>query len=195
MSSHQDLPPHSSQRRADITLLRGVHRNDPTIFSIELANEPHTTPLYEQRRHLRPGGMVLEWLQEMAAFVRVQHHPLPSQMHASPRPTDPFAASTKASMPITLAASLLSFSSRPVKPTQVGARAFDFSLELQSIDEKHMISTGEEGYRADGPTDCCKGNQWLNGGYKVSLLPCAKFSRACRPSRSTSSSCCFVAGG
>ena len=38
---------------------------------------------------------------------------------------------------------------------------------LQSIDSKHMITTGEEGYRADGPTDCCEGNEWLNGGYKV----------------------------
>jgi endo-1,4-beta-mannosidase len=37
---------------------------------------------------------------------------------------------------------------------------------VKGIDPNHMVSTGEEGYRADGPTDGVHIN-WLNGGYKV----------------------------
>lgn len=37
---------------------------------------------------------------------------------------------------------------------------------VKGIDPNHMVSTGEEGYRADGPTDGLHIN-WLNGGYKV----------------------------
>ncbi|KAK9817307.1 hypothetical protein WJX72_012434 [[Myrmecia] bisecta] len=41
----------------------------------------------------------------------------------------------------------------------------EMSAFIRSQDPSHLISTGEEGYRADGPTDCCH-NNWINGGLK-----------------------------
>ncbi|BDA49883.1 probable mannan endo-1,4-beta-mannosidase 3 at C-terminar half [Coccomyxa sp. Obi] len=73
------------------------YKNDPTMFSFELMNEPHTRDLYEINRGLPPGKLVRDWIYEMSAFVK-------------------------------------------------------------SIDSNHMVSTGEEGYRADGPTNAPHNN-------------------------------------
>ncbi|CAK0742592.1 hypothetical protein CVIRNUC_001407 [Coccomyxa viridis] len=80
------------------------YKNDPTIFSFELMNEPHTTDLYEINRGWPPGQLARNWLWEMAAYIK-------------------------------------------------------------SIDSNHLVSSGEEGYRADGPTNAPH-NNWINGGYK-----------------------------
>jgi mannan endo-1,4-beta-mannosidase len=73
------------------------YRDDPTIMSIELANEPHTEDYYEINRNKRPGDLTYWWLVEMAAFVR-------------------------------------------------------------SVDKKHLISTGEEGYKTS--------HSWGDHGYR-----------------------------
>ena len=79
------------------------YKDDTTILSWELLNEPHTTDLYEKNRKMAPGKLVRDWLNEMSGW-------------------------------------------------------------LKSIDSNHLISSGEEGYRADG--DISGQNNWINGGYK-----------------------------
>ena len=83
------------------------YKDDATILSWELLNEPHTTDLYEKNRGLEPGKLVRDWLDEMSTW-------------------------------------------------------------LKGIDSNHLISSGEEGYRADGDTSGNYAN-WINGGYKGSL--------------------------
>ena len=80
------------------------YKDDTTILSWELLNEPHTTDLYERNRQMPPGKLVRDWLDEMSGW-------------------------------------------------------------LKGIDSNHLISSGEEGYRADGDTSKSH-NGWINGGYK-----------------------------
>ena len=45
----------------------------------------------------------------------------------------------------------------------------EMSAWLKGLDSNHLISSGEEGYRADGDTGSVDGvtsNGWINGGYK-----------------------------
>jgi mannan endo-1,4-beta-mannosidase len=79
--------------------------DDPTIFAVELANEPHTTNRYELNQGLPPGKLVRDWVWDMAARIK-------------------------------------------------GYPGF-----------KGMVSTGEEGYRADGDVTSPH-NVWINGGFK-----------------------------
>lgn len=80
------------------------YKDDTTILSWELLNEPHTTDMYEKNRHMAPGKLVRDWLNEMSGW-------------------------------------------------------------LKDIDFNHLVSSGEEGYRADGDTSGAE-NNWINGGYK-----------------------------
>ncbi|KAK9817067.1 hypothetical protein WJX72_009014 [[Myrmecia] bisecta] len=41
----------------------------------------------------------------------------------------------------------------------------EMSAFIRSQDPNHLIATGEEGYRTEGPTDCCH-NSWINSGLK-----------------------------
>lgn len=86
------------------TITGTQYKDDTTILSWELLNEPHTTDMYEKHRSMPPGKLVRDWLSEMSGW-------------------------------------------------------------LKSIDSNHLISSGEEGYRADGDTSINFGN-WINGGYK-----------------------------
>eukprot|EP00884_Botryococcus_braunii_P005619 jgi/Botrbrau1/15058/Bobra.118_2s0006.1 len=52
------------------TLTGVVYKDDPTIFSWELANEPHTTDGYELKRGLPPGEIVRKWVCEMSAYIK-----------------------------------------------------------------------------------------------------------------------------
>ena len=52
------------------TITGVMYADDPIIFSLELANEPHTTDNYEILRGLPPGQIVKDWVYEMSAFVR-----------------------------------------------------------------------------------------------------------------------------
>ena len=80
------------------------YKDDTTILSWELLNEPHTTDMYEKNRQMAPGKLVRDWLNEMSGW-------------------------------------------------------------LKDIDSNHLVSSGEEGYRADGDTSGAE-NNWINGGYK-----------------------------
>lgn len=44
---------------------------DPTIFALELANEPHTTDGFEEIRGLAPGSLIRRWMKEIVEFIRL----------------------------------------------------------------------------------------------------------------------------
>ncbi|RZA26887.1 MAG: hypothetical protein EOP10_02065 [Proteobacteria bacterium] len=60
----------TNTRRLATTGQNVSYKNDPTIFAIELANEPHTLDSFEQNQGQQPGTMVYNWLNEMSTFVR-----------------------------------------------------------------------------------------------------------------------------
>ena len=90
------------------TITGTQYKDDTTILSWELLNEPHTTDNYEKNLNMEPGKLVRNWLSEMSSW-------------------------------------------------------------LKGIDSNHLISSGEEGYRADGSTSGNYDN-WLNGGFKGEMM-------------------------
>ena len=52
--------------------LNGIYyKQDPTIFALELMNEPHTRDEYEKNRGLYPPGKIVgDWIRDMAAMVK-----------------------------------------------------------------------------------------------------------------------------
>lgn len=46
------------------------YKDDPTILSIEVANEPHTQDDYERARGLRPGSLTHDWLDVITTYAR-----------------------------------------------------------------------------------------------------------------------------
>ena len=55
-----------------VNTITGVqYSQDPTIFALELANEPHTTDGYEAARGIPVGSIVREWIKEMVATIRL----------------------------------------------------------------------------------------------------------------------------
>ncbi|KAL4519672.1 hypothetical protein Ndes2437A_g07850 [Nannochloris sp. 'desiccata'] len=89
------------------TLNNLKYSNDPTIFALELMNEPHTRDNWEKNRGLSPQGKIVgDWIRDMAAFIK-------------------------------------------------------------GIDSNHILLTGEEGYRTEGPSTMSSGNHvWINNGLK-----------------------------
>ena len=47
-----------------------LYKEDPTIFSFELANEPRTSHGYDRSVGRAPGATICDWVAEMSAFVR-----------------------------------------------------------------------------------------------------------------------------
>ena len=46
------------------------YKNDPIIFALELANEPHTSDNYEINLGLQPGSIVLAWVYQISAYIK-----------------------------------------------------------------------------------------------------------------------------
>ena len=61
------------------------YSEDPTIFALELANEPHTTDNYEIKRGIAPGTIIKAWIKDMVAFIRTldTKHMVSSLMRSS----------------------------------------------------------------------------------------------------------------
>lgn len=73
------------------TITNVTYSQDPTIFAIELANEPHTTDNYEKNHNMQPGSLVKGWIKEVVGHIRtldknhmVSAHSVHSA-HAAPR--------------------------------------------------------------------------------------------------------------
>lgn len=47
-----------------------LYKDDPSIFSYELANEPRTSKGYDRSIGRRPGATICDWVAEMSSFVR-----------------------------------------------------------------------------------------------------------------------------
>ena len=55
-----------------VNTITGVrYSDDPTIFALELANEPHTTDNYEEIRGLPPGSLVKTWMKIIVATIKL----------------------------------------------------------------------------------------------------------------------------
>ncbi|CAL8463194.1 g2728 [Coccomyxa elongata] len=52
------------------TITGVTYRDDPTIFALELANEPRCNDGYEVSVGLKPGTIIRAWVAEMAAYIR-----------------------------------------------------------------------------------------------------------------------------
>lgn len=52
------------------TITNVTYSQDPTIFALELANEPHTTDDYEKNHNIVPGTLVKAWIKDIVAFIK-----------------------------------------------------------------------------------------------------------------------------
>ncbi len=52
------------------TITGTKYYEDPTIFALELANEPHTSDGYEAKRGLVPGLLIRRWMKEIVDCIR-----------------------------------------------------------------------------------------------------------------------------
>jgi endo-1,4-beta-mannosidase len=52
------------------TITNVTYSQDPTIFALELANEPHTTDNYEKDHNMQPGSLIKGWIKEVVAHIR-----------------------------------------------------------------------------------------------------------------------------
>ena len=52
------------------TVTNVTYSQDPTIFALELANEPHTTDNYEKDHNMQPGSLIKGWIKEVVAHIR-----------------------------------------------------------------------------------------------------------------------------
>ena len=118
------------------TITGVLYKDDPIIFALELANEPHTSDNYEINLGLIPGNIVLAWVYEISAYIKgiSPNHMVRDPLHL------PLVA-------VTLACTIRSGDSEFTVNTGM-------CLNMK-------ISTGEEGYRVTGiPT------AWYNDGSK-----------------------------
>ncbi len=53
------------------TITNVTYSHDPTIFALELANEPHTTDNYEKDQNIQPGSLIKGWIKEVVAHIRM----------------------------------------------------------------------------------------------------------------------------
>lgn len=73
------------------TITNVTYSQDPTIFGLELANEPHTTDNYEKDHNMQPGSLIKGWIKEVVAHIRTldKNHMVGAHRalsaHATPR--------------------------------------------------------------------------------------------------------------
>jgi mannan endo-1,4-beta-mannosidase len=54
-----------------INTISGVkYSEDPTIFALELANEPHTSDGWEKKQAIAPGSCITHWMKEIIKTIR-----------------------------------------------------------------------------------------------------------------------------
>ena len=70
-----------------VNTITGVaYKDDPTIFALELANEPHTSDNYETKRGVSPGLLVKGWMKVIVQTIRVvdKNHMVRFLHHSKP---------------------------------------------------------------------------------------------------------------